>query len=165
MSNESNPSAEPAKSRFLVTLLLALVIVMLAAAGGAGAWWFMFGRHAAPHPAEVAAAPVVEVKPPVYTELKPFTVNVNDADGRMLYVGLSLQMQDQADIQTLNQHLPEIRNRILMLLSSQKIDSLSSPQDKERLANDIKGCITSPLESATTTIGVRLVLFTDFIVQ
>lgn len=164
MSNESNSSAEPTKGRFLVTLLLALIIVMLAAAGGAAGWWWFFGHSTTAHAVEEKPA-VVEVKPPVYSELKPFTVNINDAEGRMLYVGLSLQLQDQEESKTLNVHLPEIRNRILMLLSSQKIEALSTPQDKERLANDIKACITAPLESATAPLGVRQVLFTDFIVQ
>lgn len=167
MSNESVNTEPAARRGFLTTLLLALVIILVAAGAGAGGYWYLFGRHAtSPQQQGVVEQPsVVQVKPPVYTELKPFTVNLSDTEGRMLYVGLSLQVSDDDAVHALTQHLPEVRNRILMLLSSQKTDQLTTPQDKERLANDIRNALMAPFDTSAIAINVRQVLFTDFIVQ
>lgn len=166
MSNES-VTTTPARRGFISTLLLALVIIILAAGAGAGGYWYLFGRHAAaPQPHVVVEQPsVVQVKPPVYSPLAPFTVNLNDTEGRMLYIGLSLQVSDDEAVKALTQHLPEVRNRVLMLLSSQKADNLSTPQDKERLANEIREALMAPFDTSAIAINVRQVLFTDFIVQ
>ena len=162
MSNES-VNTKPA-SGFISTLLLALVIIIVAAGAGAGGYWYFLGRHAAPQQHVIVEQPsVVQVKAPVYTDLKPFTVNLDDE--RMLYVGLSLQVSDDEAVKALNQHLPEVRNRILMMLSSQKADNLSTPQDKERLANEIREALMAPFDTSAIAINVRQVLFTDFIVQ
>lgn len=167
MSNES-VNTTPARRGFISTLLLALVIIILAAGASVGGCWYFFFRHATAAPQQhvvVEQPSVVQVKPPVYTELKPFTVNLNDTEGRMLYVGLSLQVSDDEAVKALTQHLPEVRNRILMLLSSQKADNLSTPQDKERLANEIREALMAPFDTSAIAINVRQVLFTDFIVQ
>ncbi|BBG30350.1 flagellar basal body-associated protein FliL [Zymobacter palmae] len=167
MSNES-VNTTPARRGFISTLLLALVIIILAAGASVGGCWYFFFRHATTAPQQhvvVEQPSVVQVKPPVYTELKPFTVNLNDTEGRMLYVGLSLQVSDDEAVKALTQHLPEVRNRILMLLSSQKADNLSTPQDKERLANEIREALMAPFDTSAIAINVRQVLFTDFIVQ
>ena len=167
MSNDSINNQQAPRRGFLSTLLLALVIIIIAAGAGAGGYWYLFGRHAAGAKQRLDAEQpsVVKVKAPVYTELKPFTVNINDSDGHMLYVGLSLQVSDDQTIQALDAHLPEVRNRILMLLSNQKMSQLSTPQDKERLANDIRSALAAPYDTSAISINVRQVLFTDFIVQ
>lgn len=166
MSNES-VNTKPASRGFISTLLLALVIIIVAAGAGAGGYWYLFGRHAAaPQQHVVVEQPsVVQVRAPVYTDLKPFTVNLNDSEGRMLYVGLSLQVSDDEAVKALTQHLPEVRNRILMMLSSQKAENLDTPQDKERLANELRDALMAPFDTSAIAINVRQVLFTDFIVQ
>lgn len=167
MSNES-VNTKPARRGFISTLLLALVIIIVAAGAGAGGYWYFLGRHAATPQQQhvvVEQPSVVQVKPPVYTDLKPFTVNLNDSEGRMLYIGLSLQVGDDEAVKALTQHLPEVRNRILMMLSSQKAENLTTPQDKERLANEIRDALMAPFDTSAIAINVRQVLFTDFIVQ
>lgn len=166
MSNES-VNTKPARRGFISTLLLALVIIAVAAGAGAGGYWYFLGRHAAASQQHVIVEQpsVVQVKPPVYTDLKPFTVNLNDSEGRMLYIGLSLQVSDDEAVKALNQHLPEVRNRILMMLSSQKAENLTTPQDKERLANEMRDALMAPFDTSAIAINVRQVLFTDFIVQ
>ena len=78
------------------------------------------------------AAPLL---PAVYYPLKPnFTVNY-DVNGRQrfLQTELTLMYRDEAVLDVLETHMPEVRNGLVMLLSNQTFDELQTAEGKEKL--------------------------------
>lgn len=127
------PAEAPKKSRKKLIIFVMLGLVL--ASGGAGAAWFMLKK-----PAD--GTHVVEKKPPpkpVFAPLDVFTVNLQDARGeRFAQVGVTLQLKDVATENELKERLPAVRNEILLLLSSKRIDELLTDEGKRELAQQIR---------------------------
>lgn len=127
----ANEAARPAKKggkRFIVMAALSLLAIGI----GAGAWHFMGEQDAG----EAKATPP---KPPVFVALEAFTVNLQPEDGLQHYLqaGITLRVADQAVVDAIKLHMPEIRNRVLMILSAKKASDLLLAAGKERLAGEI----------------------------
>jgi len=128
---EAAPAA-PAGKTGKKLLFIALGLVLLAGAGG-GAWWFMH-RDAAHSTAKAEPE-----KPPVFAPLDNFTANLQQEDGaQFVQVGLTLRMADEAAIAALKLRMPEVRDRILLMLSAKKPSELLSLEGKRKLADDIQ---------------------------
>lgn len=152
----------PAKGRRKpLVLLAALVLILLAGAGGV--WWFV--SSTAPATAEAAPDPR-KANPPVFVALEPFTVNLQSEPGdRYLQVEVALKVKQAATADAIKLHMPEVRNRIILLLSSKKAEDLSTTAGKQQLSQDILrefGQIKG-LQALHQDIGE--VLFTSFIIQ
>ena len=91
-----------------------LVLITLAACATAGySYWRMQQE-----PSTAAAKAELPPPPaPVFFPLDTFTVNLGDAD-RVLYVGITLRLKDEATRSRLNDYLPEVRSRLLLLFLS-----------------------------------------------
>lgn len=146
-------------------LILMLVIVALIACGAAG--YTVWKRMKAPaDPA--AAAKLQPPAVPVFFALDTFTVNLinpdNDPD-RVLYVGFTLRLPDEDTRRRLNDYLPEVRSRLLLLLSRQTMASLNNEQGKQQLVAQIKQVLAPPLVQGQPQQVVTDVLFTAFILR
>lgn len=132
MSAET-PAAAPKKSSKKLIIIVTLGLVL--ASGGAGAAWFMLKK-----PADGTAA--AEKKPPVkpvFTPLEVFTVNLQDPRGeRFAQVGVTLQLKDTLAEAELKERLPAVRNEILLLLASKRIEDLLTDEGKRELAQQIR---------------------------
>ncbi|XCW69071.1 flagellar basal body-associated protein FliL [Kosakonia cowanii] len=114
-----------------------------------------------------AADAKVEAPPPpapVFFALDTFTVNLGDAD-RVLYVGITLRLKDDATRARLSEYLPEVRSRLLMLFSRQDAAQLATNEGKQNLANAIKETIATPLVPGQPKQEVTDVLYTAFILR
>ncbi|MDR1678063.1 MAG: flagellar basal body-associated FliL family protein [Deltaproteobacteria bacterium] len=102
------------------------------------------------------------VEGPQIIPLDPFTTNINDGTGRrFLKVSLSLEVEDQAAADELKKMMPKIQDKILMLLSSQSMESISTTEGKERLRSQI-------MREANIFMGkykIRKVNYSQFIIQ
>ncbi|WP_136064845.1 flagellar basal body-associated protein FliL [Modicisalibacter radicis] len=146
--------------------LLGLLIILISVACSAGVYYLLDSRSAASE--EVTeAAPPVEAEPPIFVPVQPFTVNIqsDDYSQRLLYIGLSLKVDDEEASQLVKTHMPQIRSRLLMLLSSQNADDLITPQGKEKLSRQILALFDKPFSEPQPALNVDDVLYTDFIVQ
>lgn len=133
MSAET-PAAAPKKSRKKLIMVAALGLVL--ASGGAGAAWFMLKK-----PADGAAVAQPKKPPakPVFAPLEVFTVNLKDERGeRFAQVGVTLELKDAAAENELKERLPAVRNEILLLLSSKRIEELLTDEGKRELAQQIR---------------------------
>jgi len=84
---------------------------------------------------ESSEAATVKEAPAIYYPLKPnFTVNY-DVNGRQrfLQAELTLMYRDETVLKTLELHMPEVRNGLVMLLSNQVFDELQTTEGKEKL--------------------------------
>lgn len=148
MSADSSVSP-PAKSKKKLIMIVMAVAVLLGG-GGAGAWFYISAKNAAALAAaedgedshQADAAPKHDKnkdKKPVFTTLETFTVNLKDPSGaRLAQIGIAFEVEDVSVDTTIKDHLPAVRNEILLLLSSKTIEELLSIEGKHALARKIR---------------------------
>ncbi|MEW5889832.1 MAG: flagellar basal body-associated FliL family protein [Pseudomonadota bacterium] len=129
-AEEAAPAGKK-RGKLLLLLLLALVL----AGGGAAAWFFLLRK---PDGGEQAAAKAPPAKP-VFVNLEPFTVNLQPESGEQyLQVVATLKVFNEATSETVKTVMPEIRHRLLLLLSSKKASQIASVEGRQRLAEEMR---------------------------
>ena len=123
VEGEEGGEAAP-KSKKLLFIIIAAVLVV----GGGAAYFLLGGKKA---DAKVAAP----VLPPIYVNLDPpFVVNFEaESMVRFLQVTVSVMTRDPHSEEVLKKNDPRIRNDLLMLLSNQHYDDISTREGKEKL--------------------------------
>jgi flagellar FliL protein len=125
----------PKKKSKLLLILIVVVVLLIVAVGGIGAFLVLGKKHSSEETAE--AKPAVR-KPPVFLPLDTFTVNLADSTReRYLQTNISLEIQDDKVGEEIKVYSPAIRNKVLILLSSQSGEMISTPDGKDALANAI----------------------------
>ncbi|KFK93568.1 MULTISPECIES: flagellar basal body-associated protein FliL [unclassified Serratia (in: enterobacteria)] len=162
MSENTLPTA--AKKRPIRVILLVLLALGLCAAAGYG-WWLTQQPKGGK---STAAAQKTPPPAPVFMPLDTFTVNLLTPDNnpeRVLYIGLTLRLPDEATRRQLNDFLPEVRSRLLMLLARQTPEQLATEQGKQQLVVQIKDTLSTPLVKGLPKQAISDVLFTAFILR
>lgn len=165
MATNANTTPAPAAGKqtpWRAITLIALLLIVIAIAAVGGTWLYMSSQANTTETAEIEPPPLPD---PVYVAVEPFTVNLHDERGRILYIGVSLKVADDAVAGRLEQHMPQVRNRILMTLTSQEAETLMTSKGKQALAHTIRGAVSRPFNKRAEPLGVSDVLFTNFIVQ
>lgn len=165
-------------------LMIIVAVVALLVAGAAG-WFFTKGDAPKDKDKAHAEAEAEEAAPsaePKFIALEPFTVNLQQEEGeQFLQIGITLKVTDLKLEEKIKLHLPEIRSRLLLLLSSKRASELVPAEGKVKLAQEVIMETESALgiaaphapETATPTTtqaaskasGRVDVLFTSFIIQ
>jgi len=154
-------AAAPAGKKKLLVVLLAL-FVLLAAGGGAAAWHFHQKAAAAEQGDGDAKKKAEVVKPPVFSALDNFTVNLTGGD-HFMQLGIVLQLKDAETAEKVKTYLPQIRNGILLLLSSKTAEELESPKGKEALITEILEKTRAPLGAEGDS--VQAILLGSMLIQ
>ncbi|WP_077001473.1 flagellar basal body-associated protein FliL [Variovorax sp. KK3] len=155
-------AAAPRSPKLLIILLGVTTVAALAGGGFALSRSSLFAKDA--HAAE-APKPVPAAKP-IFVTLEPLTVNVqSEGRSRFLHIGMSLKVNDEAAKAQLVEFMPELRGRLLLLLSNRQPESLLSTQDKAKLAEEIRTELNRPLSPSTAPQAVASVSFNTFVVQ
>ena len=142
---------------------------------GAGGAWFMFGGSSAPAPAGAHAAAAPGHGEPaghgaagaVYLAFDPpFVVNFEeDGTVRFLQVSVEVLVGSEALAEQVRRHMPVLRDRMILLLSSQTYATLSTREGKEGLRaqalDDLRGLLRERL--GTDALGG--LYFTGFVMQ
>ena len=181
---EAAPPAKPKKRNTLLIVVITLVAVVILGGGGFAAWHFLVAQQPAAKGAKgkapATAATAEKPKPAIFVALETFTVNLQQENGEhYLQTTLTLKVTDSAVEQSIKQQMPEIRSRLLLLLSSKRPSELTSVEGKQTLANQIADEVNKVLnpgaakaaakgaEGATPAVAgpVASVLFTTFIIQ
>lgn len=145
--------------------LIGLLIVLLSIVSSVAVYFYLDSREA---DGETATTDEPPAKPPapIFVTISPFTVNLqSDYGDRLLYIGLSLRVEDQTTSDFLSQHMPEVRSRLLMLLSGKSAEELIKPAGKVELKQEILDLFDEPITTPQPTLSIDDVLFSDFIVQ
>lgn len=176
--------------RLLRPLLMLLALLAVAAASVAATWFFMnwqAGRELSPvqigvggqGQAQAAGAPgaqpttfvpaptaPVQVPAPIFIPLEPFTATVEDPESeRIVRVGITLRVSDEQSRTRIEKYLPEVRSRVLMVLSAQTPQTVRTPQGKADMAKAIMVAVNKPFSPIPDGQYVSDVLFTEFVVQ
>jgi flagellar FliL protein len=94
--------------------------------------------------------------------LKTFIVNLADEErNRYLRVTMDLELVAPTDTEKLNQRLPQVRDRILMILPSKRFDEIASVEGKTALRDEI----INKLNSLFPRTVITNIFFTEFVVQ
>lgn len=119
------------------------------------------GGHTAP-PAEGAAAPAEGEAASLMVEFQPFVVNLNDSGGkRFLKMSMSMEAETAEVQKELTAKMPQVRDMVLLLLSSLAYDDVSTMDGKMRLRSQILNRTNTQL-----TYGkVKNIYFSEFVVQ
>ncbi|HTH44901.1 MAG TPA: flagellar basal body-associated protein FliL [Oxalicibacterium sp.] len=160
-ASSPEPAEEKPKSRlWIIVIALALIL----AGGGAGAWYFLNQKAAADDQPKAHAE---EVPPPVFLSLDAFTVNLQPGDSgeQFLQTSLTFQVADQAQVELLKLYMPNVRSRLLLLLSSKKPGDILTVDGKHKLSQEILDIFKQPLVPGGPKAAVTSVLFTSFVVQ
>lgn len=182
----------PAKSKKGLLIAIA-AIVLVVVVGGAAAFFLMKGKPAEEGdeegdepPAKVEKAKKAKKEhddaPPVFVKLEAFTVKLQtEQQEAYLQAVPELRVLDAHTGDKIKQYTPEIRHKLLLILSGKKASDISTPQGVQRLANEMRVTINAiieppqprkkgkepeePGDNAGPDEPVQAVLFTSFIVQ
>lgn len=151
------PPAPKSKVGLIIGLIMALVVV-----GAAGSWFIM--RAATVDPSVKKATEFVNVEP-------WFTVNLReDSEGRYLQVGVTFEISAKTAKAQLQDRLPAIRSRIILLGSAKTGKELKTPEGKKAFADEILELAREQLEgmpgaAGAPSFGLEGVHFTVFVIQ
>ena len=146
---------------------------MLAGVGG-GVYYFLTedsNPAAGAEAGQEKKAKPKEKKAPVkpsFATLEAFTVNLigeENQDPQFLQVSVTLQAKDAQGVDGIKEHMPMIRNRMLLILSRKKASEVSSAQGKDKLVEEIMTELNKPYEEDDEEQHVIAVFFTTFIIQ
>jgi flagellar FliL protein len=162
MATITLPAKTPTTSRkpTLKFILLLVGLTALAAAAAAGATYYLSSqRHAE------AAGPVLPAAP-IFVAVEPVTVNLQpNGRARFLHAGVTLKLPDAKSQALVAEYLPEVRSRLLTVLSNRASDALITPEDKAKLAAEIMASLNQPLVANLPSLKISSVMFTTFMLQ
>lgn len=159
---EAETGAPAVKSKKKLIIMVAAVVLVLGVVGG-GAAVFLSKKNSGAKEKEHKAEPA---KPSVFVPLEPFVVNLQSESGdKFLQVSMTLQVTDEEQANLIKLNMPQVRSRLLMLLSSKEASEILAAEGKEKLMEDIVTQVKLPFVAKGTPQKVNGVFFTSFIVQ
>lgn len=161
------PAKKEGNNNSLMMILMALVALVVAATA-INTWLLLDTRNTAMQALHgVGAGEPEKIRDPVFVKIDPFTVNLrSDQFGpRLLYAGMTLEVQEGPTRETLLNNMPQVRSRLLVLLSGLDAERISTAAGKTALAEAIRQRLSEPYANSTAEIEIFEVLFTEFIVQ
>jgi len=171
---DAGEGAPAGKSR-LKLIIIVVVALLLVIGASVGATWFLLGgkgdKKADAAKEEVAAAEgetqAAKKKEAIYQFIAPaFVVNFNHAGRqRFMQVSVTLMGRDATQMEALNVHMPLIRNRLVMLFSSQDFANLLMPVGKEMLRQQATATVQELAKKEIGELVIEQVLFTNFVLQ
>jgi flagellar FliL protein len=158
--------AESPKKKGLLSkkmLMIALpALLLVVGGGGAGAYFFLFKKS---DKTEVAKAEDVPLTPPkvAFSDMQDILVNIQSNDGTPAYLklGVSLELDDDAQKAALTPLMPRITDQFQAYLRELRLDDLKGSAGVLRLKEEL----LRRVNVAAAPYHVRDVLLKDMIVQ
>ena len=148
----------------LIIIVAVAIIVLALIGGGFFMLWQKLSVLGQPQPAEglnAAAKSEQSGIGPIFP-LEAFIVNLSDQGGkRYLRTTISLELADQKTADELTKRLPQIRDGILTILPTKKVDDLQSVEGKNALRTEI----STQLNAMVGKDSVKKIFFTEFVIQ
>lgn len=159
---EAATDAPPKKSGKKMLLLVALAALLVG--GGGGAAWYFLGHKAEPGAEKHAKAE--PPKAPVFLQMEPFVVNLqSDGTDQFLQCTFTMQVANGEQVDLLKLYMPQIRSRLLLLLTSKRAAELNTGEGKKKLIDEIKATTNLPFSPGGKPQEVSNVFFTSFVIQ
>lgn len=163
---EKKEEAQPKKKKTLLIAIIAVVIIGI----GAGVFLFMNGRSGAKQAEGHAQGPAeaseedshggAQARGSVFN-LDPFIVNLQDNSGtRYLKLTINLELSGTDSMELVNQ-TSQIRDALIILLSSKSYSDIGSVEGKYQMRDEIVARVNQFL----TKTKVKTAYFTEFVIQ
>lgn len=149
-------------------IIFSVVGALLVIAASVGASLFLNGMlHGGAAKADAHAEPEKPKAPPAYKSIEPaFVVNIDDAGMmRFLQIQVELMAHDPVLIEGIDKVLPRIRGDLLMLFSAVQMDTVRSPEGREKLRRQALEVVNKALVDETGKGGVEAIYFTRLVIQ
>ncbi|HBD10447.1 MAG TPA: flagellar basal body protein FliL [Syntrophobacteraceae bacterium] len=157
MAKEEVPAegGEPKKKSSLIKIII--LVVAVAALGGGGFFAYLkFFKKAPDHDKQ----PLVEQ--PVMQEMGTYLVNLADPGGkRYLKVTMQFELTNAKVAQELGKRSVEVRDKIIMILSSKEYEEIGNPTGKMTLKKELINQMNRFLQDGQ----VKEIYFSEFLVQ
>lgn len=132
MAQAAAAEAVPEQKSGSKTMMIIAAVVALAV--GAGVTWFL-ASGSSENESETQA---IQQTPSVFYPLQTFTVNlVPEFGDQYLQVEMTLKVSGQDVVETVKARMPEVRNRVIMILSSKRASELTTVSGKSSLARTL----------------------------
>jgi flagellar FliL protein len=172
--NEKVRVAAPAPPLPIKLIIIIVVATLVAGVGGTFAFIKLAGGgpketdRAEEQKSEATATPDSHREsggkqaPGAMFDVEPFIVNLADSpEIRYLKITIKLEVNNEAVAAELAARVAQIRDTILVLLSSKDVNTVMTPQGKFQLRDEIMQRVNGLLSRP----GIRAAYFTDFVVQ
>lgn len=154
--------AAPAKSKKMLFIIIGAVLVL--AIGGGAAFMLMGGKSKKAD--EEHAEEKSSSKVPVFVVIEPFVVNLQQETGdQFLQVALTLQVPNAETAESIKVFMPQVRSRLLMVLSSKKASELLTSEGKRNLTDEIIDQLGEPFAGGGKGPSINDVFYTSFVIQ
>lgn len=158
-----------------LVLVIILGVFLLLAGGGAVATLYLTGVIDTGQAAEKDAGDGADGEgesepprpPPQYLPLEPPLVVNFDRKGRVGYLQVSIELmaREKETIQALQQHMPVVRNALVLMMSSKSYEGLDERSEKEALREAAREEVNTVLKEQNVDGRVEAVYFTAFVMQ
>jgi flagellar FliL protein len=188
----------PKKTKLLLFIIIGVLVIVL---GGAGAAYFLLKKKSTASEEDLGDETALAEKgkrakkdvpdaPPVFVKIEPFTVKLQvEQQDAYLQATPELRVLDAAVGERVKQYMPEIRHKVLLIMSGKRASELATPQGVQALSNEIRTEINVILDGPKIAVknkpktaeegvmpvslsdradpddSVQAVLFTSFIIQ
>ena len=149
---------EQAPKKSNLKLIIIAVVLLFIGAGG------IYGYSKYDKGKKEKAEPIKEAKVSIVCPLNSFVVNLQDKTGvgkRYLKITMQLEVGKEEDKMLIGNHNAQIRDTILLLLSSQSLKEINTMEGKLEL----KQTLLSRMNQILGNNVVRGIYFTEFVVQ
>jgi flagellar FliL protein len=165
---KADDDVKPAGSNKLIVIIL--IVLLLVVVGVGAALFFMMNKSEPPPTADGAAAvaeALVAQKTPIYVPLHPaFLANFEDqSSAAYLQVEAQVLTYDSAVEEAIKLHMPQIRNDLLLLFSSQIYEEVNTVKGKRELSKKSAEAVSKVLKDSGSPSAVEAFLFTSFVIQ
>lgn len=161
MATSTQKGETPKKSRTLRVVSFSLLALALTGTA-AGAAYYLNSKRNGGNP----ETPVAVVEVPIFVALEPMTVNLQpNGRSRFLHVAVTLKMTEPKSRSQVTQYLPEVRSRVLTVLSNRAADSLVTTEERALLADEIMAALNQPFGANLPPQKIASVMFTTFMLQ
>ncbi len=140
------------------SLFVVIGIIVIALAGGMAAYMLLFSNRGAHQDAKHEEKK--ETTKTALVALDSFVLNLAE-QGRFLKVTMQFELADAANQQLVTEKTPQLRDAIITLVSSKSAESVSSPDGKLQLKDEL-------LLRANQSVGkdvFKNLYFTEFVMQ
>ena len=170
--------SEGKKGGSMKIVIIASAAVLLLVLIGGGAWFFMSGDDSAEGGADDAELLGEAAEgddqgggarrgTPIYVPLHPaFVVNFeNQEKVSFLQVDIQIMTFDSKVETALKEHMPIVRNELLLLLGGKQYHEINTREGKRNLSQEAIREIQRVLEEAGAPAGIEALYFTSFVMQ
>ncbi len=150
-------------------LKLALLVIAIMAVTLGSTFYFLKSSGMLAGAQSADSSPVVETAPPpkpIFLPLDPFTVTLRDNNTtRILYVEITLRVENDASREQLVEYMPEVRNRVISELTKKTPIYLQANEGRNELAASLIKSLSEPYFPNPNRPTIAAVLFTAFVIQ